>query len=55
MPGLDQRIRSIRDLKGKQVAVTRLTSGRHIFFSIMAGHVGLDPRKDISCCCKRIK
>jgi NitT/TauT family transport system substrate-binding protein len=42
-----QRIRSIRDLKGKQVAVTRLTSGRHIFFSIMAGHVGLDPRKDI--------
>jgi NitT/TauT family transport system substrate-binding protein len=43
----NQRIRSIRDLKGKQVAVTRLTSGRHIFFSIMAGHVGLDPRKDI--------
>jgi NitT/TauT family transport system substrate-binding protein len=43
-----QRIRSIRDLKGKQVAVTRLTSGRHIFLSVMAGHVGLDPRKDIN-------
>jgi NitT/TauT family transport system substrate-binding protein len=43
----NQRIRSVRDLKGKQVAVTRLTSGRHIFLSVMAGHVGLDPRKDI--------
>jgi NitT/TauT family transport system substrate-binding protein len=41
-------IRSIRDLKGKQVAVTRLTSGRHIFLSVMAGHVGLDPRQDIN-------
>jgi NitT/TauT family transport system substrate-binding protein len=44
----NQRIRSVRDLKGKQVAVTRLTSGRHIFLSVMAGHVGLDPRKDIN-------
>jgi NitT/TauT family transport system substrate-binding protein len=44
----NQRVRSIRDLKGKQVAVTRLTSGRHIFLSVMAGHVGLDPRKDIN-------
>jgi NitT/TauT family transport system substrate-binding protein len=43
----NQRVRSIRDLKGKKVAVTRLTSGRHIFLSVMAGHVGLDPRKDI--------
>ena len=43
-----QTIRSVRDLKGKQVAVTRLTSGRHIFLSVMAGHVGLDPRKDIN-------
>jgi NitT/TauT family transport system substrate-binding protein len=43
-----QHVRSIRDLKGKQVAVTRLTSGRHIFFSVMAGHVGLDPRTDIN-------
>ena len=43
----NQRIRSVSDLKGKKVAVTRLTSGRHIFLSVMAGHVGLDPRKDI--------
>ena len=42
-----QGIRSIRDLKGKQVAVTQLTSGRHILLAIMALNVGLDPRKDI--------
>lgn len=41
------RIRSIRDLKGKQVAVTQLTSGRHILLAAMAVNVGLDPRKDI--------
>jgi NitT/TauT family transport system substrate-binding protein len=41
------RIRSIRDLKGKQVAVTQLTSGRHILLSVMAANVGLDPRNDI--------
>lgn len=40
------RIVSIRDLKGKRVAVTQLTSGRHILLSIMAANVGLDPRKD---------
>ena len=42
-----ERIRSIRDLKGKRVAVTVLTSGRHIFLSVIAANVGLDPRKDI--------
>ena len=33
--GTDQ-MRSIRDLKGKRVAVTDLGSGRHVFLSIMA-------------------
>lgn len=42
------RISSIRDLKGKRVAVTDLGSGRHVFLSIIAGNVGLDPRKDIN-------
>ncbi len=41
------RIRSLRDLKGKQVAITQLSSGRHILLSVMAANVGLDPRKDI--------
>ena len=43
-----EKIRSIRDLKGKRVAVTDLGSGRHVFLSIMAANVGLDPRKDIN-------
>jgi NitT/TauT family transport system substrate-binding protein len=42
-----ERIRSMRDFKGKKVAVTRLGSGRHAFAASMAAHVGLDPRRDI--------
>jgi NitT/TauT family transport system substrate-binding protein len=40
-------IRSIPDLKGKNVGVLGLGSSQHIFLSIMAAHVGLDPVKDI--------
>ncbi|MBI4488370.1 MAG: ABC transporter substrate-binding protein [Deltaproteobacteria bacterium] len=42
------RVRTIRDLKGKTVAVTDLGGGRHTFLAVMAAHVGLDPRKDIN-------
>jgi NitT/TauT family transport system substrate-binding protein len=45
--GTDQ-IRSIRDLKGKTIAVTDLGGGRHAFLAVMAAYVGLDPRKDIN-------
>jgi NitT/TauT family transport system substrate-binding protein len=41
------RIRTLRDLKGKSVAVTELGSGRHLFFASMAAYVGLDPQQDI--------
>jgi NitT/TauT family transport system substrate-binding protein len=41
------RVRSMRDFKGKKIAVTRLGSARHILTAAMAAHVGLDPRKDI--------
>jgi NitT/TauT family transport system substrate-binding protein len=40
-------IRSIRDLKGKTVAVPSLNSAHHMFLSSMVAYVGLDPRKDI--------
>jgi NitT/TauT family transport system substrate-binding protein len=43
-----EQIRSIRDLKGKTIAVTDLGGGRHAFLAVMAAHVGLDPRKDIN-------
>ena len=45
--GID-RVRSIRDLKGKTVGVTDLGSGRHVFLASMLGYVGLDPRKDVN-------
>jgi NitT/TauT family transport system substrate-binding protein len=40
-------IRSIPDLKGKNVGVQSLGSPQHLFISTMAAHVGLDPGKDI--------
>jgi NitT/TauT family transport system substrate-binding protein len=42
------RIRAVRDLKGKTVAIWALQSVGHVFVSAMAAHVGLDPRKDIA-------
>jgi len=42
------RVRAIRDLKGKTVAVLELESAQHAFIAGMAAHVGLDPRKDIN-------
>ena len=42
-----ERIRSITDLKGKRVGVQGLGSSAHMYLSVMAAHVGLDPGKDI--------
>src|SRR5262249_9989862 len=42
-----ERVRSIRDLKGKTVAVSTLGTAAHVFLSAMATYVGLDPRRDI--------
>jgi NitT/TauT family transport system substrate-binding protein len=41
------QIRRIADLKGKSVGVQSLGSSPHIFLSIMASYVGLDPQRDI--------
>jgi NitT/TauT family transport system substrate-binding protein len=42
------RVRTIRDLKGKRVAVSALGGSAHVFIASMAAYVGLDPRKDIN-------
>ena len=42
------RVRAIRDLKGKTVAVLELGSAQHIFLSSMMAYVGLDPDKDVN-------
>jgi len=42
------RIKSIRDLKGKTVSVPRVGFGRHAFVGSMVAYVGLDPRRDVN-------
>ncbi len=43
-----ERVRSVRDLKGKTVWAGEVeNNGPHIFFSAIVAYVGLDPRKDI--------
>jgi len=43
------RVRSVRDLKGKTVWAWSYTgSGPHVFFSTIVAYVGLDPRKDLN-------
>jgi NitT/TauT family transport system substrate-binding protein len=40
-------IRSISDLKGRRVGIQTLSSSGHLYLSIIAKHVGLDPNEDI--------
>jgi NitT/TauT family transport system substrate-binding protein len=42
------RVRAIRDLKGKTVAILELGSSQYLFIAAMAAYVGLNPRKDIN-------
>ena len=43
-----ERIKAIRDLKGKTVAVPALGSSHHNFIASMAAHVGIDAKRDIN-------
>ena len=44
-----EHIRTFTDLKGKQVGINEgLGTAAHLYVSIMAAHVGLDPEKDIN-------
>ena len=43
-----ERVHTIRDLKGKTVAVPEEGGVHHLFLASMAQYVGLDPRKDIN-------
>ena len=42
------RIRTIRDLKGRAVAIPALDPSPYAFLASMAAYVGLDPRRDIN-------
>ena len=41
------RVRDIRDLKGKAVAVQAMGSAAHVFIASMVAHVGIDAQRDI--------
>jgi len=43
----NERVRTIRDLKGKKVAIDGIGGPQHIFLSAMVAYVGLDPQADI--------
>jgi NitT/TauT family transport system substrate-binding protein len=43
----NEGIRGIADLKGKKVGVPGLESSHHMFVSVMAAHIGLDPVNDV--------
>jgi NitT/TauT family transport system substrate-binding protein len=41
-------IRSVRDLKGRSVAVYALGTATHVFLATLMAYVGLDPHKDVA-------
>jgi NitT/TauT family transport system substrate-binding protein len=43
-----ERVRTIRDLKGKTVAVSGIGEPDHAFLASLLTYIGLDPRKDIN-------
>jgi len=42
-----ERVRAIRDLRGKTVAIAEEGSPEHLFLSVVLAYVGLDPRRDV--------
>jgi NitT/TauT family transport system substrate-binding protein len=42
-----ERVRSLRDLAGKRIAIPGLHTGRHLVLSAILAYIGLDPRRDI--------
>jgi NitT/TauT family transport system substrate-binding protein len=42
------RVQSVRDLKGRKVAVPAMNSASHLFIATIAAHVGLDAQRDIN-------
>jgi NitT/TauT family transport system substrate-binding protein len=43
----NEQVNTIRDLKGKRVAIIGRSSGEYIYLASILAYVGMDPRKDI--------
>jgi NitT/TauT family transport system substrate-binding protein len=44
----NERVRAVRDLKGKTVGVLELGSSQHVFLASIMSYVGLNPSKDVN-------
>jgi NitT/TauT family transport system substrate-binding protein len=44
----NDRVRTIRDLKAKNVAINALGADDHVYIASMMAYVGMDPRKDVN-------
>ncbi len=43
----NERVRAVRDLKGKNVAIRAFGADDHVYIASMMAYVGMDPRKDV--------
>jgi NitT/TauT family transport system substrate-binding protein len=43
----NERVRAVRDLKGKSIAIFGNGSADHVYIASMMAYVGMDPRKDV--------
>jgi NitT/TauT family transport system substrate-binding protein len=43
----NERVRAVRDLKGKSVAIRASGASDHVYIASMMAYVGMDPRKDV--------
>jgi NitT/TauT family transport system substrate-binding protein len=44
----NDRVHTVRDLRGKRIAVTGMGNGDHIFISSILAYVGIDPKKEVT-------
>jgi NitT/TauT family transport system substrate-binding protein len=44
----NERVHSIRDLKGKTISIVAIGAGDHVLLASMLAYVGIDPRKDVN-------
>ncbi len=44
----NERVRTLRDLKGKRIAISARGNGDHVFVSSILAYVGINPRKDVT-------
>src|SRR5262249_44482963 len=44
----NERVHTVRDLKGRRIAISAMGNGDHIFISSILAHIGIDPRNEVT-------